>query len=77
MNTDTTKSASSGSAPGPSWPRAAASAKAWIWLTHTDFDHIGSLSALLEANPHVRVITSFLGVGIMGCLLYTSPSPRD
>ncbi len=23
----------------------------WIWLTHTDFDHIGSLAALLEANP--------------------------
>jgi hypothetical protein len=38
----------------------------WIWLTHTDFDHIGSLAALLQANPHLRVITSFLGVGIMG-----------
>ena len=30
----------------------------WIWLTHTDFDHIGSLAALLEANPWLRVITS-------------------
>ena len=38
----------------------------WIWLTHTDFDHIGSLATLLDVNPHVRVITSFLGVGIMG-----------
>ena len=38
----------------------------WIWLTHTDFDHIGSLAALLDANPYLRVITSFLGVGIMG-----------
>ena len=38
----------------------------WIWLTHTDFDHIGSLHRLLEENERLRVITSFLGVGIMG-----------
>src|SRR5580658_10748625 len=37
----------------------------WIWLTHTDFDHIGSLHRLLEENERLRVITSFLGVGIM------------
>ena len=37
----------------------------WIWLTHTDFDHIGSLHRLLEENEQLRVITSFLGVGIM------------
>jgi flavorubredoxin len=47
----------------------------WIWLTHTDFDHIGSLAALLELNPDVRVITSFLGVGIMG--LSSTPLPMD
>ena len=47
----------------------------WIWLTHTDFDHIGSLAALLAANPHLRVITSFLGVGIMG--LSSAPLPMD
>ena len=47
----------------------------WIWLTHTDFDHIGSLAALLEANPWLRVITSFLGVGIMG--LSSTPLPMD
>ena len=47
----------------------------WIWLTHTDFDHIGSLPALLEANPQLRVITSFLGVGIMG--LSSTPLPMD
>ena len=23
----------------------------WIWLTHTDFDHIGSLATLLEVEP--------------------------
>jgi hypothetical protein len=47
----------------------------WIWLSHTDFDHIGSLGPLLEANPDVRVITSFVGVGIMG--LTTQPLPMD
>jgi hypothetical protein len=47
----------------------------WIWLTHTDFDHIGSLASLLELNPGIRVITSFLGVGIMG--LSSTPLPMD
>jgi hypothetical protein len=47
----------------------------WIWLTHTDFDHIGSLTTLLELNPKIRVITSFLGVGIMG--LSSTPLPMD
>ncbi len=46
----------------------------WIWLTHTDFDHIGSLHRLLLAHPHIRVITTFLGVGIMGL---SSPLPMD
>ncbi|HEX3705044.1 MAG TPA: MBL fold metallo-hydrolase [Mycobacteriales bacterium] len=47
----------------------------WIWLTHTDFDHIGSLARLLDTNPNLRVLTSFLGVGIMG--LSSSPLPMD
>jgi hypothetical protein len=47
----------------------------WIWLTHTDFDHIGSLALLLDENPHIRVVTSFLGVGIMG--LSSTPLPMD
>jgi len=47
----------------------------WIWLTHTDFDHTGSLNQLLAENPQIRVITSFLGVGIMG--LTTAPLPMD
>jgi flavorubredoxin len=46
----------------------------WIWLTHTDFDHIGSLHDLLDANPDLRVITSFLGVGIMST---SAPLPMD
>ena len=46
----------------------------WIWLSHTDFDHIGSLHQLLEENPRLRVITTFLGMGIMGL---TAPLPMD
>jgi flavorubredoxin len=46
----------------------------WIWLTHPDFDHIGSLSPLLDANPDIRVITTFLGVGIMSLF---APLPMD
>lgn len=46
----------------------------WIWLTHTDFDHIGSLQPLLAENPALRVITTFVGVGIMGL---ASPLPLD
>jgi flavorubredoxin len=46
----------------------------WIWLTHTDLDHIGSLHALLAENPRIRVITTFLGVGIMSL---SAPLPLD
>ncbi len=46
----------------------------WIWLTHTDFDHIGSLQRLLDENERLRVITSFLGVGIMGL---SAPLPME
>jgi flavorubredoxin len=46
----------------------------WIWLTHTDFDHIGNLHRLLAENPQVRVITTFLGVGIM---TLSAPLPMD
>ena len=46
----------------------------WIWLTHTDLDHIGSLNRLLTENPQLRVITSFLGVGIMSL---STPLPLD
>ena len=46
----------------------------WIWLTHTDFDHIGSLHRLLDENERLQVITSFLGVGIMSL---SRPLPMD
>jgi hypothetical protein len=38
---------------------------AWIWLTHPDRDHTGGLFALLEAAPRARVVTTFVGAGIM------------
>jgi flavorubredoxin len=46
----------------------------WIWLTHTDFDHIGTLHQLLTENLQLRVITTFLGVGLMGLF---APLPLD
>ncbi len=38
---------------------------AWIWLTHPDRDHTGGLFELLDAAPRARLVTTFLGVGIM------------
>jgi flavorubredoxin len=46
----------------------------WIWLTHTDFDHIGSLHQLLAENTRLRVLTTFLGAGIM---TLSAPLPLD
>jgi flavorubredoxin len=46
----------------------------WIWLTHPDFDHIGTLHPLLTENPELRVITTFLSVGIMST---SAPLPLD
>jgi glyoxylase-like metal-dependent hydrolase (beta-lactamase superfamily II) len=46
----------------------------WIWLTHPDRDHTGGLPALLAAAPHARVITTFLGVGILST---ECPLPMD
>ena len=37
----------------------------WIWLTHPDRDHTGGLFQLLEAAPRARLITTFIGAGIM------------
>ncbi|MDT4893000.1 MAG: hypothetical protein QOE97_2035 [Pseudonocardiales bacterium] len=46
----------------------------WIWLTHPDRDHTGALFELLEAAPNARVITTFIGVGIMST---ERPLPMD
>ncbi|MFQ3787186.1 MBL fold metallo-hydrolase [Halomonas sp. A29] len=40
----------------------------WIWLSHTDADHIGNLARILERAPQARVVTNFLGMGKMGLL---------
>src|SRR5687768_994897 len=37
----------------------------WIWLTHPDRDHTGGLFALLDAAPKARLVTTFIGAGIM------------
>jgi len=46
----------------------------WIWLSHPDRDHTGSLYELLELAPQARIITTFLGVGI--CSI-DRPLPMD
>ena len=46
----------------------------WIWLTHTDADHIGALQALLAENADLKVVTTFLGVGAMSL---ADPLPLD
>ncbi|MCQ4117834.1 MBL fold metallo-hydrolase [Rhodococcus tibetensis] len=46
----------------------------WVWLTHPDRDHTGSLFDLLDQAPHARLITTFAGVGIMSC---ERPVPLD
>ena len=46
----------------------------WIWLTHPDRDHTGGLFELLEAAPLARVVTTYLGVGILST---ERPLPLD
>jgi hypothetical protein len=46
----------------------------WIWLSHTDGDHIGALGQLLAEYPDIKVVTTFLGVGIMSV---SDPLPMD
>jgi glyoxylase-like metal-dependent hydrolase (beta-lactamase superfamily II) len=38
----------------------------WIYLTHPDRDHTGSLQAVLDTAPNARIVTTFLGMGILG-----------
>lgn len=37
----------------------------WIWLTHTDADHMGNLAQVLAEAPKARIVTTFLGMGKM------------
>lgn len=40
----------------------------WVWLSHTDPDHIGSLEQVLARAKRARVVTTFLGMGKLGLL---------
>lgn len=46
----------------------------WLWLTHCHQDHLGSLQRILDQAPQLRVITTFLGMGIMSLF---QPLPLD
>jgi hypothetical protein len=37
----------------------------WVWITHPDRDHTGGLWPLLQAAPQARLVSTFIGVGIM------------
>lgn len=46
----------------------------WIWVSHTDADHVGNLDRILDAAPEAVVITSFLGAGKMGMMGIGDPA---
>jgi glyoxylase-like metal-dependent hydrolase (beta-lactamase superfamily II) len=37
----------------------------WIWITHADVDHLGSLAAVLAQAPRARVVTTYIGMAKM------------
>jgi glyoxylase-like metal-dependent hydrolase (beta-lactamase superfamily II) len=46
----------------------------WIFLTHPDRDHTGGLFKLLEAAPQARLVTTFIGLGLLST---ERPVPLD
>jgi hypothetical protein len=46
----------------------------WVWLTHADPDHTGSLRWLLDHAPRARLITTYLAAGKLGMQM---PVPMD
>lgn len=45
----------------------------WIWVTHTDADHVGNLGRVLARTPRARIITTYLGMGKLGLLQPVPP----
>ena len=37
----------------------------WIWISHTDADHLGNLDAVLDRAPKAKVVTNFVGMAKM------------
>lgn len=37
----------------------------WIWISHTDADHLGNLTSILERAPRARVVSNFVGMAKM------------
>ena len=37
----------------------------WIWLSHMDADHLGSLEAIQALAPKAKIVTNFLGMAKM------------
>ena len=46
----------------------------WIYLTHTDGDHVGCLERLMTLAPKARIVTTYLG---MAKLSFTRAVPRE
>jgi hypothetical protein len=42
----------------------------WIYMTHMDADHIGSLQPILAEAPNARVVTTFVGMGKMNLNMF-------
>jgi glyoxylase-like metal-dependent hydrolase (beta-lactamase superfamily II) len=38
----------------------------WVYLTHPDRDHTGALAEVMAAAPQAKLVTTFLGYGIVG-----------
>ena len=48
----------------------------WLWLTHPDLDHVGSLQEMLRRAPEMKLITTFLGYGILSLAADQIPPDR-
>lgn len=40
----------------------------WLWISHTHPDHIGSIVQVLDEAPDARLVTTYLGMGLMGLM---------